>query len=60
MSDLLIQSANSMNIYRRALDVTGNNIANVNTEGYSRTRITVVENAPNFDGQNSIGQGQER
>lgn len=57
MSDLLIQSANSMNIYRRALDVTGNNIANVNTEGYSRTRITVVENAPNFDGQNSIGQG---
>lgn len=57
MSDLLLQSANSMNIYRRALDVTGNNIANVNTEGYSRTRITVVENAPNFNGQTAIGQG---
>ncbi len=57
MSDLLLQSANSMNIYRRALDVTGNNIANVNTEGYSRTRIAVVENAPDFNGKTAVGQG---
>ncbi len=57
MSDLLTQSVNSMNVYRRALEVTANNVANVNTEGYSRTRITVVESPPEFNGQNAVGQG---
>lgn len=57
MSDLLINSAAGMNIYRRALEVTGNNISNVSTEGFTRNQIKISENAPNFSGQTGIGQG---
>ena len=31
---------------QKALDVTANNIANVNTEGYSRQRLNMVQNEP--------------
>lgn len=31
---------------QKALDVTANNIANVNTEGYSRQRVTLEQNEP--------------
>jgi flagellar hook-associated protein 1 FlgK len=57
MSDLLINSAAGMNVYRRALEVTGNNISNVTTEGYTRTQIKISENAPNFSGGTGVGQG---
>jgi flagellar hook-associated protein 1 FlgK len=31
---------------QKAIDITGNNIANVNTEGYSRQRLNLVQNSP--------------
>jgi flagellar hook-associated protein 1 FlgK len=31
---------------QRAIDITGNNIANVNTPGYSRQRLTIKQNNP--------------
>jgi flagellar hook-associated protein 1 FlgK len=31
---------------QRAIDITGNNIANVNTPGYSRQRLTIVQKTP--------------
>ena len=31
---------------QRAIDITGNNIANVNTPGYSRQRLTIKQNSP--------------
>jgi flagellar hook-associated protein 1 len=31
---------------QKAIDITGNNIANVNTPGYSRQRLNLVQNSP--------------
>ncbi|MBR9985553.1 MAG: hypothetical protein KFF68_06550, partial [Desulfosarcina sp.] len=31
---------------QKALDITANNIANVNTEGYSRQRLSMEQNEP--------------
>jgi flagellar hook-associated protein 1 FlgK len=31
---------------QKAIDITGNNIANVNTDGYSRQRLNLVQNSP--------------
>ena len=31
---------------QKAIDITGNNIANVNTEGYSRQRLTLEQSKP--------------
>jgi flagellar hook-associated protein 1 len=36
---------NGLNIYRVATEVTSENIANVNTQGYSRQRV-LLESAP--------------
>ena len=36
---------NALRVFQRALDVTGHNIANVNTPGYSRQRIVLGTNA---------------
>ncbi len=39
------------------LDVTGHNIANVNTEGYSRQRVEVTTRLPNYRPYGAIGRG---
>ena len=37
---------------QKAIDITGNNIANVNTPGYSRQRLNIKQNSPvRMDGQ---------
>ena len=49
MSDLfrmLGSAANSLEAQRYALDVTGQNIANVNTPGYVRRSVVFAEIAP--------------
>ena len=43
---------------QKALEVTANNIANVNTEGYSRQRLNMEQNEPvRIDGGGSLGTG---
>jgi flagellar hook-associated protein 1 len=44
---------------RQALDTTGHNIANVNTEGYSRQRVDFVTRTPDFTGIGYLGNGVE-
>ncbi|MCU7810903.1 MAG: flagellar hook-associated protein FlgK, partial [Candidatus Thiodiazotropha sp. (ex Notomyrtea botanica)] len=44
---------------RQALDTTGHNIANVNTEGYSRQRVDFVTRQPDFTGIGYLGNGVE-
>jgi len=44
---------------RQAMDTTGHNIANVNTEGYSRQRVDFATRSPNFTGVGYIGSGVE-
>lgn len=43
MSNLLGLGSSALLAYRQALDVTANNIANANTEGYVRQRIELAE-----------------
>ena len=42
---------------QRALSTASNNIANVNTEGYSRQRVELVPNPPQASGFGFIGSG---
>jgi flagellar hook-associated protein 1 FlgK len=43
---LLTIGQTAMLAQQKAIDITGNNIANVNTEGYSRQRLNLVQNSP--------------
>lgn len=47
----------ALNANQRALDTTGHNIANVNTEGYSRQRAELVSRGGQFSGAGYIGKG---
>src|SRR6185312_6135524 len=43
MSDLLSTSVSGLLAFQRALDVTGNNVANAATPGYSRETVNLAE-----------------
>jgi flagellar hook-associated protein 1 FlgK len=43
--------------YQRALQVTGNNIANAGTEGYSRQRLEFTARQPEYLGFGALGTG---
>jgi len=43
--------------FQRALTTTGQNIANVNTAGYSRQTLELSQRTPEFTGQGFIGTG---
>jgi len=42
---------------QKAIDVTANNIANVNTKGYSRQRVTLEQNEPVYYQGGTLGTG---
>ena len=46
MSDLLNIGRTGLNASKKSLETTGHNIANANTEGYSRQRVHQVTNTP--------------
>ncbi|MCD8491084.1 MAG: flagellar basal body protein [Geovibrio sp.] len=39
------------------IDVTGHNIANINTAGYSRQTVSLTTQTPNISGSNVYGRG---
>jgi flagellar hook-associated protein 1 FlgK len=43
---MLNVASTALSAQQKALDITANNIANVNTEGYSRQRLNMVQNEP--------------
>ena len=57
MSDMLSIGSSGISAYQRALATVSNNIANVNTEGYSRQDIQVASNQPRLLGGSYIGTG---
>ena len=57
MADILSIGANAAQLYKSALATVGNNIANLNTEGYTRQVANSVENAPTPTGSSFIGTG---
>jgi len=57
MSDLLTIGSSGISAYQRALATVSNNIANVNTEGYTRQDVSIAANQPRLVGGSYIGTG---
>lgn len=57
MTGLLTTSLSGLLAAQRAMETTQNNIANVNTEGYSRQRVEQVSMPDQLSGNGYIGQG---
>jgi len=59
MVDILSIGSGAVNAYRQALSTTSNNIANVNTPGYSRRELKIGESYPVEEGVFSFGSGAQ-
>ena len=57
MVGILNIGVSALNASQRQLTTTGHNIANVNTDGYSRQRVEQLQRAPQFTGAGFVGQG---
>ena len=57
MADLIGIGLSGLKSHQVALSVTGNNVANTNTAGYSRQEAIFVDNPSLFSGAGYIGQG---
>ena len=57
MADILSIGAGATQLYRQALSTVSNNIANLNTEGYSRQISETSENSPSQQGTVFVGSG---
>lgn len=57
MSDMLNTAVSGLLTFQRALSTTSHNIANVNTEGYSRQRVDISTQIPSYSGDSYYGNG---
>ena len=57
MTDILSIGASAAQLYRQALATVSNNIANLNTEGYSKQTIESSEYTPSKRGVYYLGNG---
>jgi len=57
MSDMLGIASGGIGAYQRALSTVSNNIANVNTEGYSRQDVVLQDSAPKKMASMYLGTG---
>ncbi len=57
MSDLLNNGSNSLLAFQRALTTTSHNIANLNTDGYSRQRVDLEALNPSQTSTGFVGNG---
>ena len=57
MADILSIGASATQLYKSALSSVGNNIANLNTEGYTRQVANSAENIPTAQGSMFVGAG---
>ena len=56
-ADLFSIGRSSLRTSKKSLSTTSHNIANANTDGYSRQRVTAETNAPIQSGKNVFGSG---
>ena len=59
MADLLSIGLSGLRTSQMSLTVTGHNISNVNTPGYSRQQAVQQTNVPQFTGGGYIGSGSQ-
>jgi flagellar hook-associated protein 1 FlgK len=57
MADLLSTGVSALLAFQRELNVTGHNIANANTPGYSRQRAELATKRPSLNGNGYVGNG---
>lgn len=57
MSDLIGIGLSGLRAHQTALSVTGNNVANTNTQGYTRQQAVFESNQSTFTGFGYVGQG---
>ena len=57
MADLLNIGAQATELYRQALSTVSNNIANLNSDGYSRQEVRAEETIPTRTGVDYLGSG---
>ena len=57
MSDINSIATGAVTNYQRALATVANNIANVDSEGYSRQEVTLAENTPTKFGKSFFRNG---
>lgn len=57
MADILNTAVSGLLSFQRALSTTSHNIANVNTDGYSRQSVEISANAPSYLGGSFVGSG---
>ena len=57
MADLLNIGAQATELYRQALSTVSNNIANLNSDGYSRQEVRAEETIPRRTGVDYLGSG---
>jgi len=57
MTDILSTGSSALMAFQRALSTVGNNIANVNTPGYSRQRVDLANRPGQYYGFGFIGSG---
>ncbi len=57
MADIFSIGVSALNVYQRALNITSHNVANANTEGYSRQYTEPVASEPNFYQGAYVGTG---
>src|SRR6476659_7116175 len=57
MADLLSTAVSALQAFRRGLDTTSHNVANVTTDGYSRQRIETATREAQPYGNGWLGSG---
>ncbi len=57
MTGILGSALSGLMAFQRSLDTTSHNIANVNTDGYSRQRVELGTLPAEFTGAGYMGQG---
>ena len=57
MSDLVTIASSAVSLYQRALGTVSNNIANVDTDGYTRQELDQKENNTRQYGTSYFGTG---
>lgn len=57
MADMLMIGSLATNSFKKALEVTGHNVANIGTEGYHRQSAVIKSNSPQIVGTTFLGGG---
>jgi flagellar hook-associated protein 1 FlgK len=57
MASIINTGISALTAFKRQMETTGHNIANVNTEGYSRQRVDFATRTPQAAAQSFIGSG---